>query len=195
MSKKKMIRDPIYDYIEIETDFASLVDTAEFQRLRNIVQTGYQALYPSTFHNRFVHSLGVYFLGNKAIDFFWRNIQQDIPPAEIPEGIQKEWDRLRRTFLAACLLHDVGHSPFSHTGEKLYDKGVEFVQELSSALNVTVDEAGKVQGTPSCCQLYAHMRSTPEGIGTRSIVAFAEKYNALCRFQAENGWFKVRLAV
>lgn len=33
------------------------------------------------------------------------------------------------------------------------------------------------------------------GIGTRSIVAFAEKYHALCRFRAENGWFKVQLAV
>lgn len=33
------------------------------------------------------------------------------------------------------------------------------------------------------------------GIGTRSIVAFAEKYDALCRFQAEDGWFKVQLAV
>lgn len=33
------------------------------------------------------------------------------------------------------------------------------------------------------------------GIGTRSIMAFAEKYDALCRFQAENGWFKVQLAV
>lgn len=33
------------------------------------------------------------------------------------------------------------------------------------------------------------------GIGTRSIMAFAEKYGALCRFQAENGWFKVQLVV
>lgn len=33
------------------------------------------------------------------------------------------------------------------------------------------------------------------GIGTRSIAAFAEKYDALCRFQAEKGWFKVQLAV
>lgn len=33
------------------------------------------------------------------------------------------------------------------------------------------------------------------GIGTRSIVAFAEKYHALCQFHAENGWFKVQLAV
>ena len=33
------------------------------------------------------------------------------------------------------------------------------------------------------------------GIGTRSIVAFAEKYNALYRFQAENGWFKLQIVV
>ena len=33
------------------------------------------------------------------------------------------------------------------------------------------------------------------GIGTRSIVAFAEKYNALCLFRAEAGWFKVQIAV
>lgn len=33
------------------------------------------------------------------------------------------------------------------------------------------------------------------GIGTRSIVAFAEKYHALCLFRAENGWFKVQIAI
>ena len=33
------------------------------------------------------------------------------------------------------------------------------------------------------------------GIGTRSIVAFAEKFHALCHFHAENGCFKVQLAV
>lgn len=33
------------------------------------------------------------------------------------------------------------------------------------------------------------------GIGTRSIMAFAEKNNAICRFRAENGWFKVQVAL
>ena len=33
------------------------------------------------------------------------------------------------------------------------------------------------------------------GIGTRSILAFAEKYNALCCFRAENGLFKFQMAV
>lgn len=33
------------------------------------------------------------------------------------------------------------------------------------------------------------------GTGTRSIVAFAEKYHALCLFRAENGWFKLQIAL
>ncbi len=33
------------------------------------------------------------------------------------------------------------------------------------------------------------------GTGTRSIVAFAEKYQALCLFDTENGWFRLRVAI
>lgn len=51
-----------------------LIDSAEFQRLRNIRQTGYEALYPSALHNRFVHSMGVYHLGKKAIHCFKKNV-------------------------------------------------------------------------------------------------------------------------
>jgi HD superfamily phosphohydrolase len=40
-----------------------VIDTEAFQRLRRIVQTSYEPLYPSATHNRFVHSLGVYHLG------------------------------------------------------------------------------------------------------------------------------------
>ncbi len=163
MSGKKMVRDPIYGYIEIEKDYAALVDTAEFQRLRNIVQTGYQALYPSALHNRFVHSLGVYHLGCKAIDFFYENIQKDVPLDEMPAGLDR--DKLRRTFLAACLLHDVGHSPFSHTGEALYDKGIDFVQALSAAVGIKLDEKGEPVGEPSACQLYKYMEKEHKGTG------------------------------
>lgn len=43
-----------------------IVDTASFQRLRRIIQTSYSPLYSSAVHNRFVHSLGVYHLGELA---------------------------------------------------------------------------------------------------------------------------------
>ena len=122
MNSEKTIRDPMYGYITIESPFAQLIDTEEFQRLRNIRQTGYQSLYPSALHNRFVHSLGVFYLGKKALEYFEKNTNiQDEPFAD--------WDEIRRTFLTACLLHDVGHSPFSHTGEDYYVKGCDFEEE------------------------------------------------------------------
>ena len=113
MNYAKTIRGPMYGYITIEAPFAQLLDTEEFQRLRNIRQTGYQSLYPSALHNRFVHSLGVFHLGKKALGYFENNIniQNEVIPG---------WDEIRNTFLTACLLHDVGHSPFSHTGEEYY---------------------------------------------------------------------------
>ena len=36
MNSEKTIRDPMYGYITIESPFAQLIDTEEFQRLRNI---------------------------------------------------------------------------------------------------------------------------------------------------------------
>lgn len=128
MSLTKTIRDPMYGYITIKEPFAQLIDTEEFQRLRNIRQTGYQSLYPSALHNRFVHSLGVFHLGEKALDYFEKNISiilKDCP----------EWTSIKTTFLAACLLHDVGHSPFSHTGEDYYTKGCNFEQEYAKKMH------------------------------------------------------------
>ena len=60
----KLIKDPVHGYIKIEASYLKrIVDTQEFQRLRNIRQTGYDSLYPGASHNRFIHSLGVYHLG------------------------------------------------------------------------------------------------------------------------------------
>lgn len=124
----KQIKDPIYGYIDIDDFCLPLIDTAEFQRLRNIVQTGYQSLYPSALHNRFVHSIGVYHLGKKAFDCFSNNVKS----RNYTEYENFPWERVRKTFLLACLLHDVGHSPFSHTGEEYYNKSTDFQMELNN---------------------------------------------------------------
>lgn len=85
MGSNKTIRDPMYGYIKIDYPFTVLIDTEEFQRLRNIRQTGYQSLYPSALHNRFVHSLGVFHLGREAFHYFSRNVKA---------SLEEEWNSI-----------------------------------------------------------------------------------------------------
>lgn len=113
MTKNKRFKDPIYGYIDIDENIISnIVDTAGFQRLRNIIQTSYSPLYSSAVHNRFVHSLGVYHLGRIVSESIVRNKNEFIEIEEI--------ERYLKIFELACLLHDLGHAPFSHTGEDFY---------------------------------------------------------------------------
>ena len=112
----KQFKDPIYGYIQLPTEYVkNIIDTAEFQRLRRIVQTSYSPLYSASVHNRFIHSIGVYHLGTIACE----SVFNDLKNCEQTKDLQ-DWDKIEKIFLLACLLHDVGHAPFSHTGEKYY---------------------------------------------------------------------------
>lgn len=137
---EKSLKDPIYGYITIDEKIMhDVVDTPTFQRLRNIVQTSYAPLYSAAVHNRFIHSLGVYYLGKIAYKAVDRSIQQN---QEIKRP--KDFTRYGEIFLLACLLHDVGHAPFSHTGEEYYlnlqEKGNKRYTELHNMLIEAVDD-------------------------------------------------------
>ena len=127
----KQFKDPIYGYIEIKSRYIPIINSAEFQRLRNIRQTGYASLYPSALHNRFVHSLGVFHLGKKSINYLRSNIGNEL--GEDFDNIYN-WDQIKETFVLSCLLHDVGHSPFSHTGEDFYNASTIFEKEFQDLL-------------------------------------------------------------
>jgi len=96
------IKDSVHDHIAVEGVAAALLDTAAVQRLRRISQLGTVSLaYPSANHTRFEHSLGVYHLACEALEHL---------------GVHgRQAERVR----AAAMLHDVGHSPFSHNVEAL----------------------------------------------------------------------------
>lgn len=114
---KKQFKDPIYGYIEIESDIVSnIIDTPAFQRLKDIRQTSYAPLYPAAYHNRYVHSLGVYHLGQIA----FQSIKPQLEAQSKNLLIQGKISDIQNIFEIACLLHDVGHAPFSHTGEMFY---------------------------------------------------------------------------
>lgn len=121
MKEYKRLKDPIYGYINIPMDYMTdIVDTPTFQRLRRIIQTSYSPLFSSAVHNRFVHSLGVFHLGTIAMEQLSSELNKYLTKSD---GEKEEIKENCKIFLLACLLHDVGHAPFSHTGENLYLDG------------------------------------------------------------------------
>lgn len=113
----KIFRDNVHDYIHVPKTFVNhLIDTPLFQRLRFIEQTGMRMLYPAARHDRFIHSLGVFHLGTQAFEKFKNNAKKY---HQLTVG-DLFWDHHEVLFAIACILHDIGHAPFSHALEFLF---------------------------------------------------------------------------
>ena len=118
--KTKQFRDPVHGYIAVPASYcAQLIDTPIFQRLKHIEQTSMRPVYPSARHDRFVHSLGVFHLASIAFGHLRRNTNPVIFSGMSPDVL----DAYGIAFEVAGLMHDCGHSPFSHTLEAYYDRG------------------------------------------------------------------------
>jgi HD superfamily phosphohydrolase len=109
---EKIIRDPIHDVIAFRTSkpgemlLFKLLGAAEFQRLRRVRQLGMAHLaYPGADHSRYGHSLGAMETARRILDCLRRDHTID-EAGEI-------------ACLAAVLLHDLGHGPFSHVFERV----------------------------------------------------------------------------
>lgn len=115
----KVIHDALWGTQFINPHELAFLDTPLLQRLRRIKQTGFAYLiFPSATHSRFEHTLGVIFHSNKLLKTLLGNKRYE----KLLEG--KE-DLIR----IACLLHDCGHGPFSHSSEEIY-KFLPDMQEL-----------------------------------------------------------------
>lgn len=104
------IRDPLHDLIEfssseLERTLWKAMQTRPFQRLRRIKQLGFSDLvYPGASHSRLAHSVGVFHTA--------RQLMKIIHSSSEP-------DSKAQRALAAALVHDLGHGPFSHAFEKV----------------------------------------------------------------------------
>lgn len=120
LQEEKVFKDPVHRYVHVRDRVIwDVIGTREFQRLRRIKQLGTTYLvFHGAEHSRFQHSLGVYEIVRRIID----------------DGFSErpEWDEEERLVtLCAALLHDLGHGPFSHAFEKVFNLDHEiFTQKI-----------------------------------------------------------------
>ena len=106
----KIFQDDIHGPIELSIISVKIIDTPEFQRLRNIKQLGSAYfVFPSASHNRFEHSIGTAHLARSLINEIARNQ---------PELNITQDQRLNVELAGLC--HDLGHGPFSHIYDDVY---------------------------------------------------------------------------
>ncbi|MDY0165116.1 MAG: HD domain-containing protein [Thermoguttaceae bacterium] len=104
-ARRQLIRIPPEIDVPLTDRVRALIDTAEFRRLARISQLGLVSLvYPAALHTRFEHSLGVYRLAL----VYLRQLSND---ARFVDAVGPEEAEI---FIAAALLHDLGHWPFCH---------------------------------------------------------------------------------
>jgi deoxynucleoside triphosphate triphosphohydrolase SAMHD1 len=115
----KIIGCNIHGPINISPMALKIIDTPEFQRLKNIKQLGVSSyVFPSATHTRFEHSIGVYHLSQLLTDKL-SNKYPDII-FDNPELGQIKLDKLICECIGiASLSHDLGHGPFSHLMEDI----------------------------------------------------------------------------
>jgi HD superfamily phosphohydrolase len=103
------VRDVLWGHIYLTEELAKLTVCPPFIRLCRILQLGPVYLtYPGATHTRASHSIGVYHLG--------RRLLQNLCERGASQWLTQQGVK---SFLAACLLHDLGHFPYTHSLKEL----------------------------------------------------------------------------
>ncbi|MBN2742390.1 MAG: HD domain-containing protein [Marinilabiliaceae bacterium] len=139
MVKNKIVNDPVHGFISLDKPLLfEILEHPWIQRLRRIRQLGLTHLvYPGAQHTRFQHVLGAMHLMSLAVSTL-RSKGHSISELEC------------EAVLAAILMHDIGHGPFSHVLENTIVDGVSHEdlsailmarinEELGGALNLAID--------------------------------------------------------
>ena len=104
---RKIINDPVFGFLSIPDGVLfQILQHPYVQRLNRIRQLGLSFfVYPGAMHSRFLHSLGAMHLMHEAL-------------ASLCEKGVEIMEQEATAAMAAILLHDVGHGPFSHVFEE-----------------------------------------------------------------------------
>ncbi len=140
----RVVRDNIHGTIDLSDVEDKVIAHPYFQRMRRVKQTAFLSnVFPGATHTRFEHSLGTLHLARIAMEQIIRNQSRLHGSVQKINGFEKKERAelhkhnglLTPSFAAvervlhspynqqvlriAAMLHDVGHSAFSHSGEPL----------------------------------------------------------------------------
>ncbi len=113
MTTSKKFRDPIHGFISLNSSELDIVNSPIFQRTRNIRQLSLgHYVYHGAEHSRFGHMIGAAHIAGLAFDSLKQNTEE-LKQEFKADGVD------RCTLRMAALLHDIGHTPFSHALEHI----------------------------------------------------------------------------
>lgn len=142
-ARPKVINDPVWGTIRLFSWEAALLDTLLLQRLRYIRQLGVAHwVFPGAGHSRLEHSVGVLHQMQQLIDGLERN--SGLAGERIVDDVTTKLLRI------AALVHDCGHSAFSHVSEPLVSK-LPGVRELVAGIT----REYRTRKTPSPSEAFA----------------------------------------
>jgi len=110
------IRDPLHNLIEFPADefhdaMWRVIQSHQYQRLRRVKQLGFSELvYPGATHTRFAHSIGVFHTARILMKIIEKHLGSEFKHSKA------------QIALAAALVHDLGHGPYSHAFEEVGKK-------------------------------------------------------------------------
>lgn len=145
-------RCPVHGFIELNHWEREIISHPVFQRLRRIKQLAWtDYVYPGATHTRFEHSLGVMHVATRLYD----SVVARRKPVLFSElGFNDDGlGRDRQLVRLAALLHDVGHTPFSHAAEELMPdrpNNTKYEHEHYSAALIRTHLRDVIENHPTC---------------------------------------------
>ena len=146
------VRCPVYGFVKLSDWEWQVIAQPAYQRLRRIRQLAWtDYVFPGAMHTRFEHSLGVMHMATMLYEGI---AERSIGVLHSDLGYNNDGIKRHKSLIRlAALLHDVGHSPFSHAAEELFPfQGSEAIErykhEQYSAAIVRRDFADVIRDHP-----------------------------------------------
>lgn len=163
MEQTHTLRDSLYGDIEIPENFYAIISTREFQRLGRIRQLATaDRKFPNATHTRLAHSIGTWHVMRQILQHF-KQLYKDNPRLDFSEHEMN-------CALLAALLHDLGHGPYSHASEKVFDFDHEemtrkIIRDGNTEIHNIIKDKFGVDSIERVCGLLSGAKPTTETSG------------------------------